>query len=52
MRYQNILGKGFTVQFIEWNNEALKQMLVHVRLMQNVYRVEFVENVSISKLIK
>lgn len=43
MRYQNILGKGFTVQFIELNNEALKQMLVHVLLMQNVIELNLLK---------
>lgn len=37
MKYQNFLGKGFTVQFID--STATKQMLVHVRLMKNVFEL-------------
>lgn len=37
MKYQNFLGKGFTVQSID--STAMKQMLVHVRLMKNVFEL-------------
>lgn len=49
MKYQNFLGKGFTVQFID--STAMKQMLVHVRLMKNVFELNLFKMFQ-SELIK